>query len=73
MVVYDHLILLEKVFNASSAKISDWSNTLKQVIGNLPTNCLSVFDHFVGLTLKWLRFISKVKNDFYHASMRNLT
>ena len=21
-----------------------WSNTLKQFVGNLPTNCLSVFD-----------------------------
>ena len=28
---------------------SKWSNTLKQVVGNLPTNCLSVFDHFKGL------------------------
>ena len=32
-----------------------WSNTLKQFVGNLPTNCLSVFDHFVGLVLKGLR------------------
>ena len=32
-----------------------WSNTLKQFVGNLPTNCLSVFDHFVGLALKGLR------------------
>ena len=22
----------------------------------LPTNCLSVFDHFVGLAIKWLNF-----------------
>ena len=27
---------------------------LKQFVGNLPTNCLSVFDHFVGLALKGL-------------------
>ena len=26
-----------------------WSNTLKQFVGKLPTNCLSVFDHFVEL------------------------
>ena len=26
-----------------------WSNILKQFVSNLPTNCLSVFDHFVGL------------------------
>ena len=25
----------------------------------LPTNCLNMFDHFVGLTLKWLK---RVKN-----------
>ena len=29
-----------------------WLNTLKQFAENLPTNCLSVFDHFVGLALK---------------------
>ena len=27
-----------------------------QFVGNLPTNCLSVFDHFVGLALKGLSF-----------------
>ena len=26
----------------------------KQFFGKLPTNCLSVFDYFVGLSLKWL-------------------
>ena len=31
-----------------------WSNTLKQFVGKLPTNCLSVFDHIVGLALKGL-------------------
>ena len=31
-----------------------WSNTLKQFVGNLPTNCLNVFDHFVKLALKEL-------------------
>ena len=30
------------------------SNTFKQFVGNLPTNCLSVFDHFVRLALKGL-------------------
>ena len=41
--------------NPLSAKFIKWSNTLKQFVGNLPTNCLSVFDHFVGLALKGLR------------------
>ena len=30
------------------------SNTFKQFVGNLPTNRLSVFDHFVKLLLKGL-------------------
>ena len=35
-----------------SANPTKWSNTLKQFLGDMPTNCLSVFDHFVGLALK---------------------
>ena len=42
------------VANPLSASPTKWSNTLKQFVGNLPTNCLSVFDHFVKLALKWL-------------------
>ena len=34
-----------------------WSNTLKQFVRNLPANCLSVFDHFVGLALKGLKYL----------------
>ena len=37
-----------------SANPTKWSNTLKQFVGNFPTNCFSVFDHFVGLALKGL-------------------
>ena len=40
--------------NPLSAKLRKWPNTLKQFVGNLPTNCLSVFGHFVGLALKGL-------------------
>ena len=36
--------------NPLSANPTKWSNTL-----NLPTNCLSMFDHFVKLVLKGLR------------------
>ena len=39
--------------------LSKWSNTLKQLVDNLPTNCVSIFDHFMGLTLKGLKFSSK--------------
>ena len=39
-----------------SANYTKWSNTLKQFVGNLPINCLSVFGHFVGLALKELKY-----------------
>ena len=42
--------------NPLSANPTKWSNTLKQLVGNLPANCLSVFDHFVGLALKVLKY-----------------
>ena len=42
-------------FNPLSANFIKWSNTLKQFVGKLPTNCLSVFDYFVGLALKGSR------------------
>ena len=40
--------------NPLSASPAKWSNTFKQFVGKLPTNCLSVFDHFVKLALKGL-------------------
>ena len=43
--------------NPLSANTTIWSNTLKQFVGNLPTNCLNVFDHFVKLALKGLTTI----------------
>ena len=49
--------------NPLSANPTKWSNTLKQFVGNLPTNCVSVFDHFVNLVLKGLR-INKGNNDY---------
>ena len=39
-------------FNLLSANPTKWPNTLKQFVGKLPTNCLSVFGHFVNLVLK---------------------
>ena len=38
-----------KIINPLSANLTKWSNTLKQFVGKLPTNCLNVFDHFVKL------------------------
>ena len=46
-----------KQINPLSANITKWSNTLKQFVGKLPMNCLSVFDHFVGLALKGLSLL----------------
>ena len=43
-------ILIE--INPLRANLTKWPNTLKQFVDKLPTNCLSVFDHFVGLALK---------------------
>ena len=48
--------MVEKsLLNPLSANPTKWSNTLKQLVGNLPTNCLNVSDHFVGLALKGLK------------------
>ena len=37
-----------------NANPTKWSNTLKTFRRLLPTNCLSVLDHFVGLAFKGL-------------------
>ena len=43
----------------TTANITKRSNTLKQFFLKLLPNCLSVFDHFIGLALKELRKILK--------------
>ena len=40
--------------NPLSVNPTKWPNTLKQSVGKLPTNCLSVFGYFVNLALKGL-------------------
>ena len=52
------IIIMIKPLNANFTK---WSDTLKQFVGKLPTNCLSVLDHFVGLALKGLIYLSQTK------------
>ena len=42
------------LFYPLSTNPTKWSNTLKQFVGKLPTNCFSVSDHFVNLALKGL-------------------
>ena len=51
-VMLNKLIGKLETLNPLSANPTKWPNTLKQFVGNLPTNCLSVFGHFVGLALK---------------------
>ena len=46
--------LFSLIVNLLSADFTKWPKTLKQFIGKLPMNCLSVFGHFVGLALTWL-------------------
>ena len=51
---YDYPLLIVRALNPLSANLTKWSNTLKQFVGKLPTNCLSVFGYFVKLALKGL-------------------
>ena len=48
-----------------NAKLTKWPNTLKQFVSNLPTNCLSVFGHFVGLALKGLKMAHRRVSEFF--------
>ena len=53
-----HIIKHATCLNPLSANPTKWSNTLKQFVWNLATNCLSVFDHFMILGLKELKAIT---------------
>ena len=48
--------------NLLSANFTKWPNALKQFVGNLPTNWLSVFGYFVGLALKGLTEVYRYIN-----------
>ena len=63
--IYKQLCLYINLYiDPLSANPTKWSNTLKQFVSKLPMNCLSVFDHFVGLALKGLR-----SNTFFYCTM----
>ena len=49
--------------NPLSTNPIKWLNTRKQFVGNLPTNCLSVFGYFVNLALKGLILAAKVEGN----------
>ena len=59
-----------KSINPLNANPEKWSNTLKQIVGNLPTICLSVFNHFMNLALKGL--IATLKNKYYSKVAKKL-
>ena len=46
--------------NSLSVNPRKWSITLKQFVGKLPTNCLSVLVHFVGLAFRRLNHLRVV-------------
>ena len=48
------------LINPLIANPTKWSNTFKQFLDKLPTICLNVFDHFVGLAFKGLKFILRI-------------
>ena len=52
---------ITRALNPLSDNPTKWSNTLKQFVSSLPTNCLSVFDHSVGLALKGLTGLGLLK------------
>ena len=58
-------ILCVHGLNPLSANPTKWPNTIKQFVGKLPTNCLSVFDHFVKLALKGFNSLTKQKTKCY--------
>ena len=63
IVFYSHLKIWKSPINPLSASFTKWSNTLTQFVGNLPTNCLSVFDHFVKVALKGWTVKSQLLGD----------
>ena len=55
-------------FNPLSANPAKWSKTLKEFVGNLPTNGLYVFDHFVGLALKGLMKLHPIPHAIFETA-----
>ena len=70
------LTIIPKYFdvNPLSANPTKWSNTLKNFVGNLPTNCLNVFDHLVGLAFKGIKtkesILQSVARNTIHSYLR---
>ena len=65
------LLLYWYFLNPLSASPTKWSNTLKQFVGNLSTNCLSVFDHLVKLALEGLKSLHNIQLDWIMFTLIN--
>ena len=61
---------LEFTLNPLTTNPTKWSNRLKQFVGKLPMNCLSLFDYFVKLALKGLSFSISVLQERVHGVMK---
>ena len=59
---------LKGSFNSLSDNLTKWSNTFKQFVGK-SRRIVCVFDHFVGLVLKGLRFWALFKLNSRHYSI----
>ena len=62
------IIVVPSVVSSNPTK---WSNTLKQFFGKRPTNCLSVFDHFVKLALRELMLREILDINYYNTVAKN--
>ena len=62
------LVNITKFLILLIANHTKWSNTLKQFVGKLLANCLSVFAHFMKLAFKGLR-----RPAFFEKHLRRVT
>ena len=73
------MALKEMRLNALSPNPTKWSNALKQFVSKLLKNCLSVFDHFLGLALKGFalslvnHFTKTIDHDHEATYLRNFS
>ena len=68
--MFDRALNAPLDINLLSANPTKWSNTLKQFVGKLPINCLSVFDHFVELALNLLtKNSNRLENRVHNACL----
>ena len=65
LINFQNFYLNSMVIDPLSANPIKWSNTLK------PTNCLSVFDYFVGLALEGLSLLTLFYSTLSTENMTN--